>query len=396
MRSALRFHVKIRRPAAGLLCLAVAALAAGCGASAGAPPGASAGGRPARTVQQDAYGGAAAGGGGVPGGAAVPSWGRPLPYPIVIADRMNNRLIEVTPDKRIVWEFDSPNLQVYRANDDVFFSPDGRQLAVSEESNYDIHLIDYGKRQLAWTWGHPDQKGAGPGYLNYPDDAYLLANGEVVVADIRNCRILFIDPKANSVTDQWGRPGVCRHDPPKTLGSPNGVTPLPGGDFLVTEINGHWLSRVTRAGKVLWSVRVPGLPRGREYPSDAYPTADGQVVVANYSRPGRIVVFDPATGRVSWEYAVDAGEGMLDHPSLAKELPTGDIIVNDDYRHRVVVIDRQTKKILWQYGVTDVPGRGPGYLNVPDGFDLDVWRDFRPAGAPHSQVPQGKSSAASN
>ncbi|MEK7261437.1 MAG: hypothetical protein AAB068_05265, partial [Pseudomonadota bacterium] len=34
----------------------------------------------------------------------VPSWGKPLPYPIIIADRRNNRLIEVTPDKRIVWE----------------------------------------------------------------------------------------------------------------------------------------------------------------------------------------------------------------------------------------------------------------------------------------------------
>jgi hypothetical protein len=35
----------------------------------------------------------------------VPSWGKPLPYPIIIADRRNNRLIEVAPDKSIVWEF---------------------------------------------------------------------------------------------------------------------------------------------------------------------------------------------------------------------------------------------------------------------------------------------------
>jgi hypothetical protein len=35
----------------------------------------------------------------------VPSWGRPLPYPILIADRRNNRLIEIAPDKRIVGNF---------------------------------------------------------------------------------------------------------------------------------------------------------------------------------------------------------------------------------------------------------------------------------------------------
>ena len=72
--------------------------------------------------------------------------GTPLPYPIVIADRRNNRLIEIAPDKRIVWEFPSPNLKIYRGNDDVFFSPDGRRSMVNEEDNYDIHIVDYETR----------------------------------------------------------------------------------------------------------------------------------------------------------------------------------------------------------------------------------------------------------
>ena len=65
----------------------------------------------------------------------VPSWGKPLPYPIMIADRRNNRLIQVAPDKSILWEFASPNLKVYRGNEDVNFSADGKLLAVSEEDN---------------------------------------------------------------------------------------------------------------------------------------------------------------------------------------------------------------------------------------------------------------------
>ncbi len=56
----------------------------------------------------------------------VPSGGKPLPYPIAIADRRNNRLLEVAPDKRIVWEVPSPNLKVYRGNEDVNFSADGK------------------------------------------------------------------------------------------------------------------------------------------------------------------------------------------------------------------------------------------------------------------------------
>ncbi len=97
----------------------------------------------------------------------VPSWGKPLPYPIVIADRRNNRLIEIAPDKSIVWEFVSPSLAVYRGNEDVNFSADGKMLAVSEEDNFDIHLVDYEKKALTWTYGTPDTKGRAPGFLNW-------------------------------------------------------------------------------------------------------------------------------------------------------------------------------------------------------------------------------------
>jgi len=101
--------------------------------------------------------------------------------------------------------------------------------------------------------------------------------------------------------------------------------------------------------------------------------------VADYSKPGRIVIFNPKTGKATWEYSVASGERMLDHPSLALELPTGDVIVNDDARHRVLVIDRMTKEIVWQYGVTDTPGHAPGYLFYPDGMDIDVFRDWKAA-----------------
>jgi DNA-binding beta-propeller fold protein YncE len=307
----------------------------------------------------------------------VASWGKPLPYPILIADRRNNRLIEVAPDKRIIWEFPSPNLKVYRGNEDVNFSPDGRLLAVSEEDNFDVHIVDYEKRELTWTYGTPDVRGSKDGLLNYPDDAHLLADGKFITADIRNCRVLIIDPRDNRIVTQWGTPGKCRHNPPHELGHPNGATPLENGDILVTEISEAWISRITREGKVLWSVRAPNI----RYPSDAFPTVDGkQVIVADFWKPGRVVIFDPATRKITWEYFVADGEKAFDHPSLARELPdTGDILVADDLRDRVVVIDRKTKEIIWQYGVTGQKGHAPGYLNYPDGFDIDVFRDWKKA-----------------
>ncbi len=307
----------------------------------------------------------------------VPSWGKPLPYPVVIADRRNNRLIEIAPNKNIIWEFVSPGLKVYRGNEDVNFSPDGKRLAVSEEDNFDVHIVDYEQKALTWTYGTPDFRGKAPGFLNYPDDAHLLADGKVITADIRNCRILIIDPKDNSIATQWGKPGKCRHQPPHQLAHPNGATPLENGDILVTEISGSWISRITRQGKLLWSVKAPNI----RYPSDAFMTVDGkQVIVADFWKPGRIVIFDPTNRKVSWEYFVKDGEKMLDHSSIARELPdTGDIFVVDDLRDRVMVIDRKTKEFIWQYGVTDTKGHKPGLLFYPDGFDIDVFRDWKAA-----------------
>ena len=310
----------------------------------------------------------------------VASWGKPLPFPIVIADRRNNRLIEIAPDKRIVWEFPSPSLKLYRGNEDVNFSADGKQLAVSEEDNFDVHIVDYASRQITWTYGVPDIRGRGQGLLNYPDDAHLLADGKFLTADIRNCRVLIIDPQTNAVTTQWGTPGRCRHNPPTELAYPNGATPMENGDILVSEITGARITRMTRTGAVVWSVVAPHI----RYPSDAFPTPGGKhIIVADFVKPGRVVIFDPATGKIVWEYFVASGEASLDHCSIARELPiTGDILVVDDLNDRVVVIDRETKKFIWQYGKKGEKGFKPGLLNYPDGVDIDVFRDWKPKAAP--------------
>jgi hypothetical protein len=305
----------------------------------------------------------------------VESWGKPLPYPIMIADRRNNRLIEIAPDKRIIWEMPSPNLQIYRGNDDVFFTPDGNQMVVNEEDNYDFHFVDYQERALTRTFGVSDFRGNSGPYLNYPDDAVMLDDGKLAVADIRSCRVLIINPDTADIETQWGQPGKCRHDPPHNFGFPNGAAPLPNGDLLITEITDGWIDRIARDGTVVWAVKAPHVG----YVSDAFLTHDGQVIVADYVKPGGVVIFDPQTRKVTWEYRVPSGEAALNHPSLAKELPTGDIILNDDLRNRVLVIDRQTKQIIWHYGKTDTTGHAPGYLWNPDGLDLDVYHDWKAA-----------------
>jgi hypothetical protein len=291
----------------------------------------------------------------------------PLPGYLLIADRDNNRLVVVSPTKRVVWSFprrgDLRAARRFRGPDDAFLTPSGRAIITNEEFSDTIALVRLGRwPRIAYEYGHTGVPGSGPGYLSHPDDAYALPNGLISVADIINCRILFLT-RNHRIVRSIGQAGNCTHDPPASLSQPNGDTPTADGGVLVTEIGG-WVDRFDRHGRLVWSLRAP-----TSYPSDAQPLPGGNVLLTAYDTPGHIYVVTPH-GHVVWSYGPTSGPAALDRPSLALPIGHGLIAATDDYRHRVVVINRHTKRIVWQYGHLDHPGSAPGYLNKPDGLDL--------------------------
>jgi len=291
-----------------------------------------------------------------------------LPGDVLIADEYNYRLLLVDPEGRIRWQFparrDLPGGRRFGPPDDAFVSPDGREIVATQESYDTVSVLSIAGRRVIQHWGHPDQPGSAPGYFSHPDDAMLLPNGHLVLADIINCRILLLAPGRWHVLRQLGHTDVCGHNPPATFGSPNGVFPMTGGAFLVTEINGDWVDAINLRGHVYWSAHPPGVA----YPSDANEISPGRLLVADYSTPGQIVIFNRA-GKLLWRFA-PRGANALNHPSLAMPLPNGNILVNDDYNDRVIVIDPHTNRIVWQYGHRGVAGRAPGFLSNPDGVDM--------------------------
>jgi DNA-binding beta-propeller fold protein YncE len=296
-----------------------------------------------------------------------------LPGPILIADEDNDRIVLVDPQGRVAWTFPEPGDlrpgETFKAPDDAFYTPDGTHIIVTHEENFTVTLVDPAARRIVWRYGTPGVHGHGPNQLWNPDDAIVLPDGHVLVPDIKNCRILLIAKGAQEPKRIYGAdrrpPGGCKHDPPRVFGSPNGAFPMRNGHYLVTEIQGPWISEFDlRTGTVLRSFRPPGV----RYPSDTNEVSPGRYITADYSRPGQIVMFN-SEGKTLWRYK-PTGKDALDHPSLALALPNGFVIANDDHNHRVIVVDPNTNKIVWQYGETHRPGRQPGLLNNPDGVDL--------------------------
>lgn len=302
-----------------------------------------------------------------PGHLAPGSDPRALPGDVLIADEDNRRLLLVDPYGRIRWLFPSPSVlgrgQVFGPPDDAFVSADGRSIVATQEMNQTISVIDIATGRITRRYGHPGVPGSGPGYYYHPDDAMLLPRGDVLVADILNCRILLLSTRG--ITRQLGSTSsACAHEPPRQFAQPNGAFPLTDGHYLITEILGDWVDEMSLDGRVYWSAHPPGVG----YPSDANEVSPGRYIVADYSYPGQVVIFSRA-GRVVWRFR-PAGAAALNHPSLALPLPNGNILVNDDYNDRVIVISPKTNRIVWQYGHDGVPGRAAGYLDNPDGVDL--------------------------
>jgi DNA-binding beta-propeller fold protein YncE len=308
-------------------------------------------------------------------GAATTGHTRPgsnpmaLPADLLIVDKLNNRLIVVDPQGRIRWQFprhgDLRPGETFSVPDDAFFSPDGREIVATQEDDSVMTVIDVPTHRIVYRYGVPGEPGSSANHLSNPDDAMMLPDGDLLVADIKNCRIMLVAPPAHRPLRIIGiTTTACRHAPPQHWGSPNGVFPIGHGRYLVTEINGDWVDAIDLNGTVFFSTHPPGV----NYPSDSTMITPNRYLTVDYSSPGQVVIFD-RTGRLLWRWT-GTGSNRLNHPSLALALPDGDIVATDDYNHRVVVIDPRSNRIVWQYGITGMAGSAPGMLDNPDGLDL--------------------------
>jgi len=306
--------------------------------------------------------------------ATGPGWLAPgsdpsvLPGPILIADGDGNRVLIIDSNGRTLWAFpgagDLAAGQTFKAPEAAWFSPDQKQVVAVSEDTHILYVIDVATHKIVYTYGKAGVPGSGPNLLNRPDGVVMLPSREMWLPDAENCRIVMLSPGGQSIARQLGQTGNCVHNPPQTFDDPAGLFPMSNGNYLLTEGHGRWVSEMSLAGSVKWSVQVPGV-------SAIYATSEAgpdRYVTVDHVLPGQVLTFDH-TGRVLWRYA-PTGAQTLNKPALAIALPNGDFMVSDKANNRVIIVDPRTNKVVWQYGHTGVAGATPGFLNNPTGMDL--------------------------
>ena len=148
---------------------------------------------------------------------AEPLFPGPFHGYLLIADRGNNRMLLVDGAKRVLWRYPrrTPGMP-FRFDDDTFFGSTPNRIISNQEDQHTIQVIAFPSGRILWRYGHTNVRGGAPGYLNTPDDAYLLRNGLVSVADARG-------------HEQFGSAGVRSPDAPRRRGCrPCAATFRPG------------------------------------------------------------------------------------------------------------------------------------------------------------------------
>jgi hypothetical protein len=225
----------------------------------------------------------------------------------LIADRNRFEVIEVDAAKRIVWKYGSgasgrgpnqladPFSAVRLENGDTLITDNQNGWRVLQVRTSDYRPgaphDGFSSSSIVWQYGESGVAGSGAGHLYSPRQAERLANGDTLIADAWNQRVLEVAPDGRTVW-QYGVPGVHGHTD-GLLFEPSYVTRLANGNTLITDKNGSWVLEATPQKKVVWSFGL-----------------------------------DPS----------GSPDGSLDEPRSATRLPDGTTLIADEVHHRLIEV----------------------------------------------------------
>jgi len=230
----------------------------------------------------------------------------------LLSDTGADRVIELDEENRTVWSSDWITLNdgsVLDYPNDANWLP-GDHLLITDRNNHRVIEID---RSGAVVWQYPPYSHTLT-LLNGPHNADRLDNGNTIIADSNNNRIVEVSPAGAIV---WQYPPTClahSHTPllphshtSSPLDWPRDADRLPNGNTLITDSNNDRIVEVTPGGVVVWEYAT-----GLSHPYDADRLDNGATLISD-SGNGRVIEVDN-TGDIVWQYPPAAPQ--IDPPIL--------------------------------------------------------------------------------
>jgi plastocyanin len=314
------------------------------------------------------------------------------PGNLLITDQLNNRVIELDPKtNQIVWSFGSNNGTLCNPGPGSIIGPnDAERLAggltlMAGTGNpsgipgvtacVDNRVIIVNQAgDITWQFGQAGVNGSGPDQLNVPVFAVQLPNGNILITDQGNNRVIEVNSTKQIVWSYGPSSG------PGALKNPNSAELLPNGNVLIADQNDNRVIEVDQAGNIVWQ-----FSQGLQTASFASRLPNNDTLIADAGH-SRIVEVNPL-GKVVWQYYTNhtANSNPTPYPSNAVRLADGDTSIADTLNDRIIIVD-SANQTVYQYGMTNIGGNAPGQLNWP--YSCYVIGDYT-----GQTLPQGISTA---
>ena len=304
-----------------------------------------------------------------------------LPGNILITDQFNNRVIEIDPAGNIVWQFgngpgDTSASAIVGTNDaervmDLTLMsgtgiPPGATTNCKKSGCVDNRVILVNPEgRIVWQYGQFGVTGFGPNELNTPVQNTYLPNGNVLITDQGNERIIEVRRMDNTIVWQYGENGVMGIGP-NQLNNPNAAELLANGNILISDENNNRAIEVTHTtpSRIVATFTARGTVSGVAFASRL---PNGHTLLTD-SNNNRIVEVDP-NDKVFWQYFTNTrpGSNPSPLPTRAVRLANGNTLISDQFNDQVIEVNR-SKIIVASYGIINDPGFSPNtasQMNAP-------------------------------
>jgi outer membrane protein assembly factor BamB len=299
---------------------------------------------------------------------------------ILITDQFNNRVIEIDPQGKIVWQFgrgpnDTGPRSIVGTNDaervGQFTLMSGTGIPAGATASCPNGCVDNrvllvdDDGEIVWQYGVFGVTGSGHDLLNTPVQNTFLPDGNILITDQGNQRIIEVRPRDKTIVWQYGQDGVSGMGA-NQLNNPNAAELLANGNILISDENNDRAIEVTHAtpSAIVATFTAQGTVSGVAFASRL---ANGHTLITD-SNNSRIVEVDSGDNPV-WQYFTNTrpGSDAAPLPTRAVRLRNGNTLISDQFNDQVIEVNA-AKNIVASYGTINMPGfsrRSAAHMNAP-------------------------------
>ena len=230
-------------------------------------------------------------------------------------------ILEVNAEGNIVWQYVGSLTFPHSAQR----LPDGDTL-ISDTTNDRVVQVD-AAGEIRWSsnsWGGETGTLSDGSHLHYPNDVELLENGHLLITDRNNDRVIEVEKEG---TVYWTYDQLTR---------PHNADRLANGNTLLANSEEDLVIEVDSAGEIVWAFGKGTL----QWPRDADRLSNGNTLITD-SRHDRVIEVDPS-GESVWIV------GGLAIPYEADRLPNGNTLIADNNHRRVIEVN-PAGEVVWSF-----------------------------------------------